>query len=107
MTSEAGPASESELLLPSRKAVGRAVMRRFAVTERLSLAGVAPTDVTPPAGTMLEEYHRTRPSTGVLDRLYATALVLKAGDGAPIALLEIDHIGQLISPVPPNEERER
>ena len=57
------------------------------------LAGVARADITPPAGTMLEGYHRTGPYTGVWDRLYATVLVLQAVGDDPIALLAIDHIG--------------
>ena len=66
------------------------------MTERGLLAGVARADTTPPAGTMLEGYHRTEPSSGVLDPLSATALVLKVGGDEPIVLLAIDHIGMLV-----------
>ena len=73
------------------------------MTERHSLAGVARVNVTPSAGIRLEGYHRTEPSSSVLDRLYATILVLKAGD--PIALLAIDHIGLPVAEPEPLRRR--
>lgn len=44
------------------------------------LAGAAKLDITPPLGTPLEGYWYPRPAIGVLDPLFARALVLAAGD---------------------------
>ncbi len=75
------------------------------MTERRSLAGVARADVAPPTGTMLEGHHRTEPSAGVLDRLYATVLVLQAGSDDPFVLLAIDHIDLSVAEIEPLHER--
>ena len=56
-------------------------------------AGMAKTVVTPPVGTQLSGYSgRTDPSTGVLDDLYAKALVVDDGNER-IALVVCDIIG--------------
>ena len=56
-------------------------------------AGMAKTVITPPVGTQLSGYGgRTEPSTGVLDDLYAKALVVDDGNER-IALVVCDIIG--------------
>lgn len=56
-------------------------------------AGMAKTVITPPVGTQLSGYSgRTDPSTGVLDDLYAKALVVDDGNER-IALVVCDIIG--------------
>ena len=62
-----------------------------------SLAGVGRVDITPPVGGMLEAYHRDQPSTGILDRLCATALALSAEATEPFLLLTIDNAALLVS----------
>ena len=56
-------------------------------------AGMAKIVITPPVGTQLAGYAgRTAPSTGVIDNLYAKAMVL--GDGEErLALVVCDIIG--------------
>jgi hypothetical protein len=70
-----------------------------------SAAGVGRTDVTPSAGTMLEGYHRPAPLSGVLDRLFATVLVLNSAAAGPAALVAIDHIGLTVAETRPLRER--
>ncbi|MHC4398695.1 MAG: neutral/alkaline non-lysosomal ceramidase N-terminal domain-containing protein, partial [Planctomycetota bacterium] len=66
-------------------------------------AGMAKTVITPPVGTQLSGYSgRTDPSTGVLDDLYAKALVVDDGNER-IALVVCDIIGFRIDMV--NEMR--
>ena len=54
-------------------------------------AGAAKADITPPTGFPMWGYaaRHDKPSAGVLDPLFARALVLKAG-GAKIALVGLD-----------------
>ena len=62
-------------------------------------AGMAKTVITPPVGTQLSGYGgRTGPSTGVLDNLYAKALVVDDGNER-IALVVCDIIGFRIDTV--------
>jgi len=62
-----------------------------------SLAGVAKVDITPPVGVMLEAYHRDGPSTGTLDRLYVTALLLARQRDEPLVILGVDNVALLPS----------
>ena len=56
-------------------------------------AGMAKAVITPPVGTQLSGYSgRTDPSTGVLDNLYAKALVFDDGNER-LALVVCDVIG--------------
>lgn len=68
-------------------------------------AGVGRTDITPPAGAMLEDYRRPGPSVGVLDRLHATVLVLRSAADGPVALVAVDHIGLTVAEALPLRER--
>jgi len=68
---------------------------------KVSLAGVARVDITPPVGVMLEAYHRDGPSTGILDRLYATALALATQRGEPLVILGIDNVALVPSETKP------
>ncbi len=52
-------------------------------------AGVAAVSITPPNGTPLAGYYRKRLSEGVLDELYAKAIVFEQG-GAPAAVVICD-----------------
>jgi hypothetical protein len=62
-------------------------------------AGMAKTIITPPVGTQLSGYSgRTDPSTGVLDDLYAKALVVDDGN-EQVALVVCDIIGFRIDTV--------
>lgn len=58
-------------------------------------AGFAEVDITPPVGVALVGYHRPSPSTGVLDRLAATSLVLEAGP-TRLVMISVDHIGMTV-----------
>lgn len=55
-------------------------------------AGVAKVNITPPVGGFLQGYARGKPSTGVLDELYARALVWDNGEKR-LALVSADLIG--------------
>lgn len=55
-------------------------------------AGVAKVNITPPVGGFLQGYSRGKPSTGVLDELYARALVWDNGEQR-LALVAADLIG--------------
>jgi hypothetical protein len=59
-------------------------------------AGFATIDITPPVGIPLHGYHRPGPSTDILDRLFATALVIEH-QGTTAVLLSIEHIGMLVA----------
>jgi hypothetical protein len=64
-------------------------------------AGVASTDITPPAGEQMWGYEdRRQPATGTLDPLYARVLVLEAGAANPprrLALVTLD-LGRSFGP---------
>jgi len=62
-----------------------------------AVAGVACVDITPPVGVMLEAYRRTEPSTGIHDRLYASALVLARQRQEPFALVSVDNAALLVA----------
>jgi hypothetical protein len=72
-----------------------------AVTAATLRAGVARTDITPPAGEQMWGYEdRHQPATGMLDPLYARVLVLEAGtDNASrrLALVTLD-LGRSFGP---------
>lgn len=54
------------------------------------MAGVAAVDITPPLGVVQWGYdERTTPATGILDPLYARAIVLRQGDET-VALITLD-----------------
>ena len=55
-------------------------------------AGFARVDITPPLGTTLSGYVRTRHAEGVLDPLLATAVVFEEGEKR-VAVLSVDVIG--------------
>ncbi len=57
--------------------------------------GATTIDITPPAGTGLVGYHRAGPADAVLDRLYATVLVLEHAH-MRVALVNVDHAGMLV-----------
>jgi len=69
-----------------------------------SLAGIARVDITPPVGVMLEAYHRDGPSTGTLDRLYVTALLLARQRDEPLVILGVDNVALLPSETEPIRE---
>ena len=53
-------------------------------------AGASKVDITPPVGTTMDGYSdRPEPSTGIHDRLYCRALVLKTGQ-TKVALVSVD-----------------
>jgi len=53
--------------------------------------GVASVDITPPVGIPMAGYYHARGADGVLDALYAKAMVLESG-GASVALVTLDII---------------
>jgi neutral ceramidase len=57
-------------------------------------AGVAKTDITPAETIWLAGYGaRTRPSEGVLQKIYVKCVALRSGDGAPCAWVTSDLLG--------------
>ncbi|MER3405505.1 MAG: alkaline ceramidase, partial [Chloroflexota bacterium] len=67
-------------------------------------AGAATIDITPPVGTGLVGYHRAGPAIALLDRLYATVLVLEHANSR-VALVNIDHAGMLVPHVTAMRQR--
>jgi len=71
------------------------------VTAATLRAGVARTDITPPAGEQMWGYEdRHQPATGMLDSLYARVLVLEAGTdntSRRLALVTLD-LGRSFGP---------
>jgi hypothetical protein len=67
-------------------------------------AGAATIDITPPIGIGLVGYHRAGPADALLDRLYATVLVLEHTN-ARVALVNMDHAGMLVPHVTAMRQR--
>ncbi|MEF3304408.1 neutral/alkaline non-lysosomal ceramidase N-terminal domain-containing protein [Paenibacillus sp. GYB003] len=55
------------------------------------LCGVSELDITPPIGSTIPGYFHDRKSTGIIDRLYAKALVVEQ-DGSAVAFVVLDAI---------------
>ena len=55
-------------------------------------AGFARVDITPPLGTTLAGYPRTRYADGVLDPLTASAVVFDNGEKR-VVIMSVDHLG--------------
>ncbi|WP_339908060.1 neutral/alkaline non-lysosomal ceramidase N-terminal domain-containing protein [Symmachiella dynata] len=81
--------SQRQLLLFATLLV--ALLPATASAEPLS-AGIAVVDVTPPVPYRMSGYFRERLSTGILDPLYAKAIVFQQGDTAA-ALVFVDMVG--------------